>query len=142
MHLKSTVAVLAVAGLSLAGCHSSTPTSSSGPTIIITGSVINSALQPTLLEAQLLFDGTEVMDGTLPAPGPSINLSAEGPTTSGAHVVTFLIANQTSSPNKYTVTGATVEELDANGNVTLNIPLPTMTATLATGQVIQYNVTL
>ncbi len=142
MHLKTTVAVLALAGLSLASCHSSTPTSSAGPNIVITVGIANSTLQPTLLEAQLLFDGTVVTDTASPAPTPFISLGASGSAVTGPHTMTILVISQTSTPNNYTVTTPDIKEYDSSNNLIRDIPLPTMSAKLATGQAITYNITL
>jgi hypothetical protein len=142
MRLKSTVAVLALAGLSLASCHSNSPTSTSSFNVVITIGIANSTLQPTIMEAQLVYDGTVITDTASPAPTPFVSLGASGPTTPGAHTMAVLLVSQTSTPNNYTVTTPDIKEYDANNNLIKDIPLPTMSATLATGQAITYNITL
>ena len=143
MRLKSTVAVLALAGMSLASCHSSsTPTTPGTINVVITTTIANTSLKATLIEAQLLFDGTEITDNTATAASVALNLNASGPTSTGAHTLTFVVVQQTSTPNSYTVTSPDIKEYDSNNNLLKDVVLPTQSATLATGQVIQYSFTL
>ncbi len=142
MRLK-TLAVLAVVGLSLPGCHTATPTSGIGINIKITAGIANSAGQATLLEAQLLADTTVlIQDNPSPTPAASLSLNSSGVITTGPHTLSFLVANQTTSPNNYIVTAPVIQVYDAAGNYLRTMTLTTQSSSLTTGSAINYSITL
>jgi hypothetical protein len=142
MRLKTALAVLVLAGLCLFGCHSSNPTSSGGLNVVITASIANTTLQPTITEGQLLVDGSLVTDNVSPAPTATLALTASGGIASGAHTMSCVIVNQTSSPNNYTVAAPNIQVYDANGNFLKSVTLPTQSGSLATGQAITFSFSL
>jgi len=133
-----------LAGLWALGCHgSSGPTSSSGFQIVILADLANTAQVPTIVEAQLLFDGVVVDDpGTEASPLASILFAPTGFTTSGPHPFPLPIVSQTTSPNSYTVATPIVRVFDVAGTLLKTIQLNTQTATLATGGTISYSFSL
>jgi hypothetical protein len=151
--MKLTKAVIAVtlAGLWALGCsNSSSPTSTSGFTLVISMGLENSAQKPTIVAAQLLFDGVTALIGSPPAAAAFVSLqtTAAG-ISSGNHTVTAQISIQTSSPNSYSVTSSSstpappsITVFDGNQNLLKTIPLTIQTANLATGQGITYSFSL
>ncbi len=144
MKLRQASLAALLAGLLALGCHgSSSPTSSSGFQIVILAALANSAQAPTIVEAQLLFDGVVVDDpGTEANPVASILLAPTGFTTSGPHTFQLQIVSQTTSPNNYTVTTPIVRVFDVAGTLLKTIQLNTQTASLATGGSISYSFSL
>jgi hypothetical protein len=144
-YVKQIALVAALAALTLtAGCHNtSTPTSQSGEfTIVITGSIANTAFQPTINEAQLIFDGTIIVDDPFIPPVSVATLSTSGAAATGSHTVQFAIVAQTSTPNNYTVPAPTVLVYDLNNTLLKTIQLPTQAVSLQTGAAITYNFSL
>ncbi len=144
MKLRQASLAALLAGLSALGCHGySSPTSSSGFQIVIVATLANSAQAPTIVEAQLLFDGVEVEDpGTEANPVASILFAPTGFTTSGPHTFQLQIVSQTTSPNSYTVTTPIIRVFDVAGTLLKTIQLNTQTASLATGGSISYSFSL
>src|ERR1700726_3615500 len=106
MKLRQASAAALLAGLLALGCSggSNSPTSSSGFQIVILATLANTAQAPTIVEAQLLFDGVVVEDpGTEVTPIASLFFDPTGFTNSGPHTFALQIVSQTSSPNSYTV---------------------------------------
>jgi hypothetical protein len=135
------LAVLAVAAFCVPGC-THTPTSGVGINTIITASIANSSQKATLLEAQLELDVSIIADTTSPTPASSLSLNCKGLTTTGSHTFTFLVANQTDSPNNYTTVTPDILVYDETGNFLREMKLPTMTQSVATGSGITYSFTL
>ena len=144
MNWKRLAFTMTLLALALAGCHSGSGTTSSpgGLQITIAAGMVNTALAPTILDAQLLFDGVVAVDAPSSTGVAIVSLSTAGATSSGSHTLAFLIASQTSTPNNYTVPAPTIQVFDANGNFLKTLNLTTTTASLATGQSINYNFTL
>jgi hypothetical protein len=133
-----------LAGLSVLGCHGNSPTSSSsGFQIAIIATLANSAMAPTIVEAQVLLDGTAVEDtGTEVTPAPSFTFTPAGFAAAGPHTLQLQIVSQTTSPNSYTVNMPFVRVFDLNGTLLKSIQLSTQTASLATGGTINYSFSL
>jgi hypothetical protein len=142
MNLRKAVPALALAALCVVGCHSGSPTSTSSFQVVVQAGLANTALMPTILDAQLVFDGSLVQDLPQSPAASLVTLSASGGVNSGAHTVQFIIANQTTTPNNYTVTTPSIEVLDAAGNFVKTITLPVQSGSLATGQGFTYQFTL
>ena len=150
MRLKKLAIVVALAGFWALGCGSSnSPTSSNGFTLIMAMGLQNSAGQPTIVAAQLLFDGvTAFVSAPQGASGAFVSLGGTvGGVSSGTHTITLQISTQTSSPNSYkaetmAMTAPAINVVNANGTLLKTITLPIETATLATGQGITYSFSL
>jgi hypothetical protein len=142
MSLKKALLAMTLAGLWALGCHGGSPTSSSGFQLVINVFMANSALTPTIFEAQLLVDGATAVDASGPTPSARVNLSTSGTAGSGSHTMQALIVSQTSTPNSYTVSTPSIQVFDASGNLIKTIQLPTQTAVLATGATINYSFSL
>lgn len=137
------MALMALVGVGAMGCHGSTPTSSSGFQLLITANLANTALAPTITEAQVLIDGVVVADTPESPAGAIAALSGQvGGVPSGNNTMQVLIVSQTSSPNSYTVTAPVIQVFDANGNPLRTIQLSPQTASLATGGSISFSFTL
>ena len=141
MTLKQAFLALPVAALCALGCSGSS-TSSNGFQIIITAPLSNTAMKATILEGQLLVDGSTAVDVSETTAMAKIQLTVTGGAGSGNHTLQVLIVNQTTTPNSYTVTTPIVQVFDLNAKPIRNIQLTTQTATLATGQGISYTFSL
>jgi len=141
---KLFVVLGALAGLGVLSCSgsSSSPTSPGTLQVVITSGMLNTALSPTILEAQCLFDGVIAADTSSATPIPLASLNSAGTTSTGSHTMVFTIVSQTSSPNGYTVAAPDIQVFDAAGNFLRDVKLSNQSATLATGQSITYNFTL
>jgi hypothetical protein len=155
MRLKKLAILVTLAGLLALGCSSKSngPTGNNGFTLIMVMALQNTAGQPTIVAAQLLFDGITATVGTpSTASGPYVPLQTTlVGVASGNHTVTIQISTQTSSPNGYEVVtsstaapGAapTINVFDQNNALLKSITLPIQMANLATGQGITYNFSL
>jgi hypothetical protein len=144
MKLRQASLAALLAGCLALGCHGGgSPTSSSGFQIVIFATLANTAQAPTIVEAQLLFDGVEVEDpGTEPTPVAFINFVPTGFATSGPHTFQLQIVDQTTSPNTYTVPTPIIRVFDVAGTLLKTIQLNTQTASLATGGSISYSFSL
>jgi len=144
MSLKQvSLAIMLAASCSWAlGCSSSSPTSSSGFQLAITISVANTAKALTIQQAQLLVDGATAVVNSPTTPAATAALNVTGQATPGAHTLAVAIIMQTSTPNSYTVTTPTIQVYDLNAKLLKTIQLPTQTAVLETGHVIQYSFSL
>lgn len=138
--------VLLLLGLAVvgAGCHGNGPTSpSSGFEIAVIAPLSNSTMAPTIVEAQLVFDGIVVEDpGTESDPVAAITFNPAFFVPTGAHTFSIQIVSQTFSPLRYTVTNPFVQVFDASGTLIKTIQLSTQTAVLPTGGTITYTFTL
>jgi hypothetical protein len=139
MRLKKTAIAMTLAGLCALGCSGSSPTSSSGFILAFTVPMANTANQPTILAAQLLFDGVTVEVSAQAQGFTATTFLVSSGAQSGPQTLQVLLNSQTSSPNSYTVTMPSVVVADANGNVLKTIQLSTQTAILATGGSINYS---
>jgi hypothetical protein len=145
MKLRQASAAALLAGLLALGCSggSNSPTSSSGFQIVIIAALANTAQAPTIIEAQLLFDGMEVEDpGTESHPVAAILFTPTGFATTGPHAFALQIVSQTTSPNSYTVPPPIIRVFDVAGTLLKTIQLNAQTATLATGGTISYSFSL
>ena len=144
MKLRQASLAALLAGSLALGCHGgSGPTSSSGFQIVILATLANTAQAPTIVEAQLLFDGVVVEDpGTEVTPVASLFFDPTGFTTSGPHTFALQIVSQTTSPNSYTVPPPIIRVFDVAGTLLKTIQLNAQTATLATGGTISYSFSL
>lgn len=132
---------LVVAGMWALGCSNS-PTSSNEFMLNINIGVANTALAPTILEAQLLVDGATAVDFSPPAAGALATLNTSGSAGPGNHTLAVLILSQTATPTSYTVASPTIQVFNQNGSLLKTIQLPTQTAVLATGGSINYTFSL
>ncbi|HLX09721.1 MAG TPA: hypothetical protein VKY89_17840 [Thermoanaerobaculia bacterium] len=140
--VRRSLFALAVVGVCAMGCHSSTPTSTTGFQLLITTNVANTALTPTIVEATLLLDGVVAADVPESPAAAIAALSAQGSASAGSHVMQIVIAQQTTSPNTYTVTAPVIQIFDTSGTLLKTVQLSTQTASLATGGSISYSFTL
>ena len=132
--------LLGAATLALLGCHSS-PTANNGDDIQVAVVVNNAAQASTILEAQLLFDGSLVTDAPTGVGVSSLTLTAAGTAAVGPHTMSVVIAQQISTPNKYTI-APTIQVFDSNGNFLRTQTLTPQTMSLATGQSVVFSFTL
>jgi hypothetical protein len=141
--LKQLSLVVALAALALTmGCYGTTPTATNEFTIVISASVSNTAFQPTITEAALVFDGNTAVDEPFTTPVALTTFSDTGTAVAGAHILAVIIIAQTSTPNKYTTPAPIITVYDSNGKLVKTIPFTSQTASLATGQAISYPFTL
>lgn len=145
MKLRRASLAAILAGLSVLGCHgsSNSPTSSSSFQITIVASLANSAMVPTIVEAQIVLDGVELEDtGTEANPARAFTFTPLLFVASGPHSLQLQILSQTTSPNNYTATTPLIRVFDANGTLLKTIQLNTQMASLATGGTISYSFSL
>ena len=145
MKLRQASRAALLAGLLAVGCSggSNGPTTSSGFQIVIFAALTNTAQAPTIIEAQLLFDGVVVQDpGTESNPVATLLFTPTGFAATGPHTFALQIVSQTTSPNSYTVATPIVRVFDVAGTLLKTIQLNTQTATLATGGTISYSFSL
>jgi hypothetical protein len=145
MKLRQASLAALLAGLLALGCSGggNGPTTSSGFEIVIVAALTNTAQAPTIIEAQLLFDGAVVQDpGTESNPVATLLFTPTGFATTGPHTFALQIVTQTTSPNSYTVAMPIVRVFDVAGTLLKTIQLNTQTATLATGGTISYSFSL
>jgi|ERR1700688_3123320 len=144
MKLRQASLAALLAGCLALGCGGGgSPTSSSGFQIVIIATLANTAQAPTIVEAQLLFDGVVVEDpGTESIPAASVLFTPTGFATSGPHTFQLQIVSQTTSPNSYTVPAPIIRVFDVAGTLLKTIQLNTETASLATGGTINYSFSL
>jgi hypothetical protein len=108
--------------------------------LTVVGSVSQPGLNPTLLEAEALIDG-KVVGRDQSAPG-AFTLLPEGQKLvgKGTHTVGFRIVNQTASPTDYDITAQV--NASGPGGTNQDITLGPLTQTVATGDVLTFNVTI
>lgn len=111
----------------------------SGISLVVGGGVMQPSLNPTLLAAEVLFDGQVLNRQQItPATWQLVPQGSKSNVSRGAHTVGFRIVNQTTSPTDYEINGL-VNANDLNGG-TQNILLGPLTQSLATGDVVTFNV--
>jgi len=141
---RALVAVmLALAGMWALGCsNSNSPTSGSAFMLVLNATVANTAMASTITEADLIVDGATATIFLPPLPAASDALTTSGQAGTGPHTMAIAINGQTTSPNSYTVSMATVQVFDLNRTLLKTIMLPTQSAVLATGGSISYSFSL
>jgi len=143
MSLKKASVAVMLAGMWALGCsNSNSPTSGSAFMVVISATITNTAMAATITEAQLIVDGGTA---SIVAPSPAAStqtLGTSGQAGSGPHTMAVTITGQTTSPNSYTVSAATVQVFDLNRTLLKTITLPNQTAVLGTGSSISYSFSL
>jgi hypothetical protein len=125
--------VLALCGLSVLSCNGSTPTTPAGESsITLTVSVVNTAGQTTVEEAQAVMDGNLFIQSTSASPLSTLTLLGTEPLAAGTHTLTVIIVKQSVSPTTYTVQ-PTVEVMTATGTPLNTVIPPGQIISLATG---------
>lgn len=143
MSLKQASVAVMLAGMWALGCsNSNSPTSGSAFMVVISAPVANTAMAATITEAQLIVDGGTASIIAPSPPAATGTLGTSGQAGSGPHTMSVAITGQTTSPNSYTVSMATVQVFDLNRTLLKTITLPTQTAVLATGGSISYSFSL
>jgi|HubBroStandDraft_3_1064219.scaffolds.fasta_scaffold43328_2 hypothetical protein len=121
------------------GGGSSSPTAPSGLLAVVATVVLNQNGVPTLLDVRLVLDGTVVGGASGATPGQSAILLDQGSAiASGHHTLSVLVAAQTVSPSPYQVLAPDVSIFNSAGVRIQDIKLPDRSASLATGQSIDY----
>jgi hypothetical protein len=99
----------------------------------------NSQGLATIKEIRVLWDGELIRTAANPAPvGQSLVLATRYVSVHGRHVLSIQMADQTSSPNTYTVTRLSITSYD-EGHVDQTLSLPPRTAELRTEESISYD---
>jgi hypothetical protein len=143
MSLKQASVAMMLAGMCALGCsNSNSPTSGSAFMVVISATVTNTAMATTITEAQLIVDGGSAVVFSATTAVATDTLSTSGQAGTGPHTMAVAITGQTTSPNSYTVSAATVQVLDLNRTLLKTITLPNQTAVLATGGTINYSFSL
>ncbi len=143
MSLKQASVAVMLAGMWALGCsNSSSPTSGDAFMLVLNATITNTAGASTINEAQLIVDGASaVIFAPTPAAATGV-LTTSGQAGTGPHTMAVLISDQTSTPNSYTVSMATVQVFDLNRTLLKTITLANQTAVLATGGSISYSFSL
>jgi hypothetical protein len=129
----SKAAALALCVLGALSCSKSTnPTAPGSSSITLTVSVVNTAGQATLEEAQASVDGNLFIRTTSAQPVSNFSLVGTEALAAGTHTLTVVIVQQTTSPTTYTVQ-PTVEVMDSSGTPVNTIIPPGQIVGLATG---------
>lgn len=107
-----------------------------GQVVVVGGNLMkHTGCQGTILKADLLCDGSVIASVSFAQPSLYATLTGTlNSVKSGTHTVTFRITSQPSSPNTYDVIGSTV-----NAGIS-TYSLGNQTATLSTGQSVNYSV--
>jgi len=139
--MRKTKMALAVAGaLALAACggggHS--PTTPAGSTTIFSTVLLDQQFAATILDAKLVVDGVVVAESASTVAASVTILAGQGSLSSGHHTLSVVIAAQTVSPSAYTALAPDISIFDASGTRIKDIKLTDRSATLATGQSIDY----
>jgi len=143
MSVKQALVAVMLAGMWALGCsNSNSPTSGSAFMVVINATVTNTAMASTLTEAQLIVDGGTAVVFSAPSPAATGALGTSGQAGPGPHTMAVAVTGQTTSPNSYTVSLATVQVFDLNRTLLKTITLPNQTAVLATGGSISYSFSL
>jgi len=133
---------VALAVLSFAGCDQSLgELDLSGPSaqVRFSGSLENAEGLATISGFRVLLNGVPAQARMLAEPAGAAPLA--GSTPSGRdqqHRLSIVIDAQTSSPSLYRVTSLTVQHQDSDGRVTRQLTLDPRTASLRTGEAIEY----
>jgi hypothetical protein len=131
--------ILAVASVT-PGCGGGgdSPTSPSGGyTLLVFGTWQNSSYRATMLGVKIKLDGRTIRDYSSNTAFSDIAMSQDARVNQGQHTVEFVVANQTSSPNSYRISGS-VDVFDERGTHVRTVNLPEKTATLSNGQGVSY----
>ncbi len=97
----------------------------------------------TIGTLQVVWDGQTIQELTPSTPVDRLTISASKPGRErGSHHLSLRIANQTSSPNTYRVTGLVIRSYDEAGTVVGTLTLDPRTELLATNGAIEYDIRL
>jgi hypothetical protein len=139
---------IALLVLLVTGCNKSSPTEPSGGSVrcgdFFLAKLTNTGGAATIKKVQLILDG-QVFDVSNQPAAPvasfNINRAFPGIYLSGRHSIAVLITDQTTTPNPYKVSEASVGHQSDCGISccsSSSIPLPDQSAILATGDSISY----
>jgi hypothetical protein len=144
MSVKQASVAVMLAGMWALGCsNSNSPTSGSAFMVVLNVTFANTAMASTITQAQLVVDGGTAAIFAPSAPAATTGaLSTSGQAGTGPHTMAVVINSQTTSPNSYTTSLATVQVFDLNRTLLKTITLPNQTAVLATGDSISYSFSL
>jgi hypothetical protein len=142
--MRSTL-LIAAATFALSACGGDGGGGGTGPKIDILLTVVCSILQPdfnpTLLKAEALIDGQVVgQEQSSPATATLLPGGATANLGAGAHTVGCRVVTQTASPTVYEISAGVNATRVSGGNQDIN--LGPLTKSLATGDVVTFNVTV
>lgn len=134
---------LGICALSLAACDGGVDLGTIdlfGPVerVRFSGSLENADGLPTIIAFRVLLDGNQAQTATLAQPATATGLSGSWPGGKGQRRLRVVIDQQTVSPSLYRITSLTVEHVDKENRVTNRVELDPRTASLATGEAIEW----
>lgn len=135
MRTKMILALPCALAIAACGGGGHSPTAPAGFATFATVLVSQDA---TLEDAKLLVDGAVVAESVSTTPGLIFFLVGQGTLSAGHHTLSVLVAAQSASPSLYTAKAPDISIFDASGARTNDIKLPDRSASLATGQSIDY----
>jgi hypothetical protein len=118
------------------GGHS--PTAPAGFTTFATV-LLNQNFAATIGDAKLVVDGVVVGDSASTIPASTVILVGMGNLGAGHHPLSVVIAAQTDSPSPYTTLAPDISFFDPSGTRIRELKLPDRSASLATGQSIDFS---
>ena len=144
MSFKHALVAVMLAGMGALGCsNSNSPTSGSAFMVVVNATITNTAMAPTITQAQLIVDGATQVIFSPSQPAATGAVSTSGQAGTGPHTMAVAITGQTTtSPTSYTTSLVTVQVFDLNRTLLKTITLPNQTAVLATGGSISYSFSL
>ena len=141
--MRKANAMLVVVLLAVVGCSKTpSPTEPVTPPVATVQARLDFGIatidsSETIRRVKLTFDGRDVTTVTLPAASKSASISGtvDWPVGGGQHVIRIVILDQTSSPTAYGATGSVIMPRRIADLITVR-------ETLATGEGLQFKVTL
>ena len=110
--------------------------------ISISGALENAEGAPTILRVRVSLDGNEISNTPLSPAANRIGISGARAGARGHHTIVVVVADQTSSPNNYRVSGLQVRLVESNllgGGPTLaSTNLPDRNQLLSSGEGFSY----
>lgn len=135
---------LGICALSLAACDGGVDLSGinllgPGEHVRFSGNFENADGLPTLVAFRVLLDGNLTQTAALAQPAAAAGLSGSWPGGKGGQRrLRIVLDQQTVSPSLYRITSLTVEHVDKENRVTSRVELDPRTASLATGEAIEW----
>lgn len=108
------------------------------PHVRFTGGIENADGVATISTLRVLLNGVPAQVTTLAQAAVGAPLSGYSAAGRGEHRLSIVMDSQTVSPSLYRVTSLSVQHEDSNGRVTSRITLDPRTASLRTGEAIEY----
>lgn len=102
------------------------------------GSFENADGVATILSFRVLIDDNVAQSTTLTQPAAASRLTGSWPVGDGRRRLKIVLDGQTVSPNLYRITSLVVEHHDSQGRIANRIELDPRTASLATGEAIEW----